>query len=147
MRKKVEMNNQAALDYVLYMIAGSYFKKASCERSQYQERRLFMEYFQEAKENQYLMEELCITYMEKALMKKLPQEIWEQEVTAHLVKLPDMRNTCVIFKGESFRLELTARKTSSRRISVTCMFWQRGGEMRRYMTGVRKSADPVRKCA
>lgn len=105
MKNLITSNNQAALDYALYMIAASYFKKATCT-SGLMEKKLLINYKTQKLDSQYHMEECCIRYMEKELRKILPKDLWEQEVTVSLVKKANEPTTEICFHSSKYILRL-----------------------------------------
>lgn len=81
-------NNQKALEYAIYMMVGSYFKKAVCLNKAYEE-TLRVHYCEQKLDNQYHMEDQCIKYVESVLMEELPEDIWQEEVEARILVLPN----------------------------------------------------------
>lgn len=70
MNKMKLTNDQTAFDYALYMIASSYFEKATC-RNHLLEQKMLVQFKEQKLNSQYAMEETCIRYMEE-LEKRLP---------------------------------------------------------------------------
>ncbi len=104
--RKFEMKNQKAMEYAMYMIAGSYFAKVWNRKSKLQETKLKLYYQEEALNTQYLMEEICIDYIENYLMEILPEHIWKEEVELLLKVQEDTCRTSIRFEGRDFSLEL-----------------------------------------
>lgn len=104
MPKMTFTSNQTANEYALYMIASSYFKKATCV-TPIQEKKLKIAYLEQKTDNQYRMDENSIRYMEQ-LHNELPKAVWEQEVEAHLVGMKGGAATEIRFCGENFILRL-----------------------------------------
>ena len=82
--------NQENLNYAIYMIGGSYFKKASCSNTRL-ETRLRVQYMEQKQEKQATLEEECIKYFEEKLLKnKALNDVWKQSVdcefTAHGIR-------------------------------------------------------------
>ena len=100
-------NDQAALEYALYMIVGSCFKKTICERSKFQERKLFLHYQEQKREIQYVLEDQCIRYTEEVLMPMLPESVGEMEAEVHFRKMKDGR-TCICFRNSALVIAVTA---------------------------------------
>lgn len=73
---------QKALDYIMYMILGSYFTKAVC-LSPLREKQLLLCYKDLKPADQLDLEEKCIRYVEK-FRKVVPEEFWEQTVRVHI---------------------------------------------------------------
>lgn len=76
---KRNSNEQKAMEYVVYMMVGSYFKKSSCI-SKWMEGRAFIEYKEMNVNKQLVMEEMSINFVEKVLLKELPQDVWQKEM-------------------------------------------------------------------
>lgn len=77
----VKMNfsdNQTTFDYVLYMIAASYFDGAEC-RNKLLERSMMLQYKEQKLDTQCRMERICIDYMER-LQKKFPAKFFRQKM-------------------------------------------------------------------
>jgi len=83
-------DNQKALEYAAYMIIGSYFKKTKCISS-VTEKKMRIQYVEQKLDNQYQMEDLCIRYAEKELVRELPKNVWNCEMKARLVICEDGR--------------------------------------------------------
>jgi len=78
----IKMNftdNQTALEYAIYMMVGSYFKKAKCT-SPILEKKMKVQYAEQKADNQYRMEEICIRFAEEELVPKLPKGYLDSEV-------------------------------------------------------------------
>ena len=71
-------NNQTAFEYALYMIAGSYFDKATC-KSKLIERNMLLQYKEQKIDKQYQMEDMCIRFMNK-LAHNLPRNYFKQNM-------------------------------------------------------------------
>ena len=114
--EKVSIRNQKALDFAMFMIAGSYFQKVDYSRMGLVTEQLLLQYKEQNDKAQYLMEDLCIGFMENFLI--------------------------VRFIGEGFAVELLAAKRGGQKIRVSCRYRQRGGIERDWETEVRaKGAD------
>lgn len=107
MMKMKFTNERLAFDYTIYMIVGSYFKKAKCQ-NQFMETRLRINYLEEKVNSQYRMEEVCINYTEKKLRKELPGDIWDEEMKVYFVCDKD-NMTYVAFVGEKYILCLKGK--------------------------------------
>jgi len=77
--------SQEAFDYALYMMATSYFGKATC-KSGLHEKKLCIAYRETKEKFQYLMEDLVIDFLEKEILPQLPKEIMEQPTTVYLFR-------------------------------------------------------------
>lgn len=120
-----EIRNQQALDYTLYMIAGSYFRKAVCDRARLKESQLLLRYKEQRPEVQYLMEELCIGYMEEHLIPRLPEEIWQQEVAVRFEQTSENGPVRVIFSGRGFALSVRAERKGRKKVRMSFRFLRR----------------------
>ena len=78
-------NNQTAFAYAIYMMVGSYFKKAACTSS-ILENNMRLQYVEQRLDNQYRMEDMCIRYAEHQLLSSTPANLWEEEVKVKVVK-------------------------------------------------------------
>lgn len=96
-------DTQTAFDYALYMIATSYFDKAECKNT-IKEKNMYIQYKEQKLDNQYKMEDICIDYMER-LLKKLPEEVFKQNIKAYLRKLDD-KHTEILLVGKAYALSL-----------------------------------------
>ena len=77
-------DNQVAFDYAVYMIVGSYFSKAKCTNPLL-ERGMRLQYCEQKLNDQYHMEDICIRYVEKELLKILPSRFWENEMQVRIL--------------------------------------------------------------
>ncbi len=93
-------DNQTAFDYAIYMIASSYFKSASCD-SKILERSMLLQYKEQRLDNQYLMEEICIRYMND-LVKKLPEFIFSSDMKVKLKRQGNGQPVEIYFINDKF---------------------------------------------
>ena len=105
MRNEKIIKTQKAMEYIMYMMVGSYFKDVKCA-SHTLEKKLFLYYKDIKVDAQYSLEEKCINYTEKVLMKALPEKIWNEEVKAVLKVDDSSLKTVIIFEGKDFSLKL-----------------------------------------
>lgn len=91
-------NNQMALEYAIYMIAGSYFKNVKC-LSPNREMKMLLNYKEQSLDNQYRLEEACIRELHK-MARKLPFSFFNQTVRAQIVKRDD-HNVIVFSDGKT----------------------------------------------
>ena len=103
MQKMTFTSNQTAFEYAIYEIVGSYFKKARCQ-STIQEQKLFVHFKEQKQDTQCLMENKVDGYVKAVLLKKLPPEIWDEEVTVEIRKAPESDLMNIIFYGEKYAL-------------------------------------------
>ena len=98
MQKMTFTSNQTAFEYAIYEIVGSYFKKATCV-STIQEQKLIVHFKEQKQDTQCLMENKVDGYVKGVLLKKLPAEIWDEEVTVEIRKAPESDVMNIIFYG------------------------------------------------
>ena len=103
MQKMTFTSNQTAFEYAIYEIVGSYFKKARCQ-STIQEQKLIVHFKEQKQDTQCLMENKVDGYVRAVLLKKLPPEIWDEEVTVEIRKTPESDLMNIIFYGEKYAL-------------------------------------------
>ena len=103
MQKMTFTSNQTAFEYAIYEIVGSYFKKARCQ-STIQEQKLIVHFKEQKQDTQSLMENKVDGYVKAVLLKKLPPEIWDEEVTVEIRKTPESDLMNIIFYGEKYAL-------------------------------------------
>ena len=140
--EKVSIRNQKALDFAMFMIAGSYFQKVDYSRMGLVTEQLLLQYKEQNDKAQYLMEDLCIGFMENFLIDRLPANIWKQCVRVRFLRTEESAGTKIRFIGEGFAVELLAAKRGGQKIRVSCRYRQRGGIERDWETEVRaKGAD------
>ena len=101
------VDNQAAFEYVLYMIFGSYFQKAVL-KNKLLEKKLFLQYMEQKEKSQIQMEKICIRFIEKKLMAELPEEIWNQQVEVKIVPTEMKGLREIQFHGPDFSLRVCA---------------------------------------
>lgn len=106
-------NNQTAFEYVLYMIAASYFDKTVCT-SKLTERNMLLQYKEQKLNKQYQMEDFCINFMED-LISKLSQEFFKQNMEVHLIRRATAERTEIVFMNDNsiiaFRAIYAGRKS------------------------------------
>ena len=103
MQKMTFTSNQTAFEYAIYEIVGSYVKKARCQ-STIQEQKLIVHFKEQKQDTQCLMENKVDGYVKAVLLKKLPPEIWDEEVTVEIRKTPESDLMNIIFYGEKYAL-------------------------------------------
>lgn len=120
MKNEKIYKKKKTLNYAIYMIAGSYFKKAVC-KSSYVEARHKLIYAEAGAKTQYTFEERCIKYIRKSLMPNLDRKIWEQEVTVEF--LPDG----VRFIGPEYAIEIVGKDRGAKTY-FNCRIWKKEAE-------------------
>lgn len=103
MQKMTFTTNQTAFEYAIYEIVGSYYKKATCV-STIQEQKLIVHFKEQKQDTQCLMENKVDGYVRGVLLKKLPPEVWEEEVTVEIKKAPESEVMNLIFCGQKYAL-------------------------------------------
>ncbi|MBQ3545900.1 MAG: hypothetical protein IJA34_13110 [Lachnospiraceae bacterium] len=83
--KKETNNLQKVLEYVTYMMVGSYFKKCKCFSS-WLESSMLIEYKETKLNTQFMIEEMCIKYVENVLEDRLPKEIWKEQMNVEFIR-------------------------------------------------------------
>lgn len=96
-------NNQRSLEYVIYMMAGSYFHNMNCVSKRLEE-RLYLHYCEQQLSKQYMMEEHCLRYVNTRLIPNLPPDLWEENVIVKLIPHPTNDTIIVKFIGKKYIL-------------------------------------------
>lgn len=104
---KNRIKTQKAMDYIVYMIVGSYFDGMECMNKKV-EKKLFLFYKDIRTKRQYAMEEKCIRYVEHYIMKDVPGAIWNENVKVYLKQDEALLATTVCFKGKDFVLKVAS---------------------------------------
>ncbi len=76
MEKEKSNDSQSAFEYAIYVIVGSYFEKTSCI-SPLLEKTLKIKFLDQKQDKQASLEENCIGFVEKKLLKVLPADLWK----------------------------------------------------------------------
>ena len=111
----IKLNNQAALDYTLYMMTSSRFKRYEIN-SLILEEQLYHRYRELRPVERDILENICVGISDHYLLKVLPAYIWDCKVSVRLKKHPEDGFTSVIFDGSIFALEISARISGARRV-------------------------------
>ena len=115
-------NNQTAFEYALYMIAGSYFDKATC-KSKLIERNMFLQYKEQKIDKQYQMEDMCIRFMNK-LVHKLPRNYLKQNMEVHLVRRQSGKPMEIIFANNTCMIDFICRYAGNKS-QIDCRLWSK----------------------
>jgi hypothetical protein len=94
-----------AATYVVYMMMGSYFKKALCD-STLRLGQLRIAYCEQKSDNQIKIEERCVNYIESRVIGVVPEIIFQDMVNVKFVRKDDM--TVVRFIGLDWYLDMWA---------------------------------------
>lgn len=105
-------NSNDAIAYAIYMIVGSYFKKAVC-LSPLKERQLKVVYCETKKDTQVKIEERCINYVDSRIVGVIPDDIFDDMVEVHFVPNKKEERLDVLFEG--FNWKMAVWGTSSNR--------------------------------
>lgn len=109
---KIEMKNpmssQFQLEYAVYMMLGSYFKKAECDTKRF-EKKLFLYYQDLSCSKQETLEKQVISFVEKELIKGLGiPNIHNKKVTISLI--PQNNESLIIVKCNHHSVSFKVRK-------------------------------------
>lgn len=104
MRKEMNKDLQKAMEYVVYMMIGSYFKGIRCA-SRWMEDSLHIEYLEVKEKTQDIMEKKCIRYMRRKLWPCMPRQIWREQMEVSFVSFSDGSSE-VRFQGEQYMLRI-----------------------------------------
>ena len=118
----VKMNftrNQTAFEYVIYMMLGSYFRKAICKNRNL-EKNMYVQYLEQKEKSQIQMEDICIRYVERKLMSNFPDWFWEQDVEVRFCPT-DMKGIREVqFHGKDFVLHVGGIYRGKRNTKLHC---------------------------
>ena len=123
----IKLNNQAALDYTLYMMTSSRFKR--CEISSLiLEEQLYHRYRRLRPAERDVLEKICIGASDHYFPSVLPAYIWDCKVCVRLKKHPEDGFTSVIFDGSIFVLEISAQISGARRVLFSYEYREEDGK-------------------
>lgn len=104
----MEVTSQQELSaYVIYMILGSYFKKAVCV-STIKETQLRLAYLAQKRDNQINMEERCDNYVTSRLIPNVPEIIFNDMVEVRFLLNND--KYIVEFTGFDWKISMWANQ-------------------------------------
>ena len=89
-------DEQLALDYIIYMMMGSFFEKTKAA-SAWRERILRLQYQLLPQRIQYEIEEDCEHYFEKKILSELPEDFLKGKATVYWVESKNKKYTAVVF--------------------------------------------------
>lgn len=125
MKQKMSFtDNQTAFEYAIYMMIGSYFAKASC-RNLLQEKNRLLQYHEQRRDNQYLMEDICIKYAEKFLRPSVTSRLWKEEVQVRFVQGHDDQLSEVQFISDTYVLRVWGQ-FAGKKTRLGHELWKRG---------------------
>ena len=105
---------QAAMDYIVYMIIGSYFAEARA-KSPWRERGMRLKYCLLGQKRQYELEEKCDRYFDAVLSDRLPADFLDGKAEVSFCRPRDGRGSSVVFSDGFRRLEITSQYGGRRR--------------------------------
>jgi len=83
-RAENRRNQRMLLDYALYMMVSSYFKKATCTTPM-QEGKLYYQYKELGPDKEIEAEEWCDLFIQLNLLDRIPQSFWDSNVEIALI--------------------------------------------------------------
>ena len=89
-------DEQMALDYIIYMMMGSFFDKTRAA-STWKEKILHLRYQLLNPKTQYSLEKDCERYFEKKILPNLPKDFLKGKASVHWVESKDGNYTAVVF--------------------------------------------------
>lgn len=100
----VKLNDtNEVLPYIIYMIMGSYFKKAVC-KSTLKEKQLRVVYCETKRDSQVKFEERCINYIDTKIVGVIPDEVFNDMVDVQFVLNNKEHRIDVLFTGFNWKL-------------------------------------------
>lgn len=98
-----QIKNVKAMEYIIYMMVGSYFKSAECKTKSL-ERQLFLYYKELGYKEQTTKEDNCIRFIEHDLLKKLPRRYLKENVKVAFKtdEVSGLNN--IIFSGTNWKM-------------------------------------------
>lgn len=98
-------NNNKSIAYAIYMMMGSYFKKAVC-KSEILRKNLLLVYAETKRDNQIRLEERCENYIENFIVPNVPDEIFQDMVEVYFVNNKETNTLEVIFVGFDWKITM-----------------------------------------
>lgn len=89
-------DEQLALDYIIYMMMGSYFDETKA-KSTWREKILKLRYHLLSEKAQEEVEKACERYFEKKVLPELPEEFLKGKAVVHWLESDDKKYTAVVF--------------------------------------------------
>ena len=121
----VKMNftdNQTAFEYSMYMMLGSYFNKATCSNA-FLEKGMRVRYQEQKEKKQYEYEDLCIEFVEKKLLPRLPKKLWKQDVQVSFRPLNKAGLHQLLFTSKDYLLCITPIYKGKRDSHISYEVW------------------------
>lgn len=116
-----QISRQRAFDYCMYMMLTSYFGKSVC-KSEYLEKKLFLNYQEQKVNDQIAMEEQCIRLIEKEILPKVPEKYVSESVDAHLQQSKDAVHTRVLIHTGDYILGVNTHYDKHKPQVFTCQW-------------------------
>lgn len=104
-------SSKRALAYTIYMMLGSYFKKAVCT-STIKEGQLRIAYNEQKKDNQVKYEEYCDRYIEDKIVPDVPEVIFDDMVEVSFIE-DNSPSISVIFVGFDWKITMWAEEENN----------------------------------
>ena len=117
----IKLNDQAALDYTLYMMMTGFFKETKCVSYALEEKLLHCYHDQTPVERE-VMESICADAVDHYLPAVLPEYIQNCRVQVKLQRQSKDSVTTLVFDGGFFVLEISARINGARRVLISYTF-------------------------
>lgn len=96
-------NVNSTTEYIIYMIMGSYFKKAVC-KSEIRLKQLMVSYGETKRDTQIKIEEKCISYIDNEIIGHVPEDIFNDMVEVHFRNNDTLKRQEVEFDGYDWKL-------------------------------------------
>lgn len=123
----IKLNDQAAMDYALYMMMSSFFKKVESLSPIFEE-QLLLRYRTQSAKSQEVMENMCVGAVDHYLPLVLPEYIQNFQVQVSFRRGNADGVTTFIFDGGIFTLELFAKINGARRTLIGYVFQEEGAD-------------------
>lgn len=105
MEKEKSNDSQSAFEYAIYVIVGSYFSKTSCVSTQL-EKTLKIKFLDQKQDKQAALEENCISFVEKKLMRAVPSDLWSGQAEVKLGVKNEEKKPEVRFTTDKYMLRI-----------------------------------------
>ena len=125
-KKVTKTDDQTAFEYILYMIADSYFDKTECTNSAL-ERKMRSRYWGMKPETQYRAEALCDAYVREKLLSTLPEAFRKDRVQVRLIPYARCARYEIRFESWEYILRLRG-EYKGRKSKISCQLWRLKGE-------------------
>ena len=123
----VKMNftsNQTAFEYAVYMMVGSYFDKTVCKNKML-EKKMYVQYLEQKEKSQIQMERISIRFVEKELKRRLPKELWNQQVEVKFGRTNIEGVRDIQFHGSNYILRVSGIYRGKRNTKMHYEVWHK----------------------